>query len=219
MLCYCSSCRSWGASQGRAQLLGTLRVKHLLPAPQTHALSTPQDPSWEDRTPPDPDPAPLCTHPFPWGQGMQVAGVPGELANKGCRWPGWPSSCRAVLSPLWHQLPGTHALPQLQVPGERPPWGRACPSQLRPCTGSLKVWAEAGGRGEGMGRVLPWRLLAVICSSETGHLRDPVPRKPPRPANRPAKCWCKSIPECWCKPSPACWRKPPHHPNAGANLP
>lgn len=84
----------------------------------------------------------------------------------------------AVLSPLRCQLPITRVVPQLQVPSEHPPWGRACPRHLCPCTDSLKVWAQAGRRGKGMGKVVPWHLLAVTCSSGTGDLRDCVLRKP-----------------------------------------
>ena len=76
---------------------------------------------------------------------MQPAGVPGELANKGRRWPGWPTSRRAVLPPLQCQLPSTHALLQLQVPSKLLPWGRACPSQLCLCMGSLELWEDVVG--------------------------------------------------------------------------
>lgn len=57
----------------------------------------------------------------------------------------------------------------------------------QPClhVGSIEVWAEAGRRGGGMGKVLLWLLFYVTWSFKTADLRDTVPRKPLLPTDHP----------------------------------
>lgn len=116
MLCYCS------CAGARAQVRGMLGVRCPLPAPQTHALGTTQDPSWEGRTPLNPHPATCCT----LGTGHQQ---------------------------LYH-------------------------SQL--------TWADTARE---QARWCLQHLLAVTCCPG-GDLRDPIPKKPPWPAQHPPECWC-----------------------------
>lgn len=77
-----------------------------------------------------------------------LAGVPRELANEDCRWPGWPVFRRAVLSPLQCQLPIMHALPQLQVPSECPLWAKHNPDSC------ASAWAASRSRQE-------WEFVVV----------------------------------------------------------